>query len=88
MARKKGAKRGKPIYTYSLKQGISDGFLAPYKVVRIGIDKDLDGWRPEKGKTDKHGQEIEDREYNTTDFDRMLVLEKRTEPSRQRSPSP
>jgi type I restriction enzyme, R subunit len=70
---------GKPIYTYSLKQGISDGFLAPYKVVRIGIDKDLDGWRPERGKTDKHGQEIEDREYNTTDFDRMLVLEKRTE---------
>src|SRR5205085_7024504 len=69
---------GLPIYTYSLKQGISDGFLAPYKVVRIGIDKDLDGWRPEKGKTDKHGQEIEDREYNTIDFDRSLVLEKRT----------
>jgi type I restriction enzyme R subunit len=70
---------GDPIYTYSLKQGIDDGFLAPYKVVRIGIDKDLDGWRPEKGKADKHGQLIEDREYNETDFDRNLILEKRTE---------
>ena len=70
---------GDPIYTYSLKQGISDGFLAPYKVVRIGIDKDLEGWRPEKGKTDKYGQLIEDREYNETDFDRNLILEKRTE---------
>jgi type I restriction enzyme R subunit len=70
---------GDPIYTYSLKQGIADGFLAPYKVVRIGIDKDLEGWRPEKGKTDKYGQEIEDREYNDLDFDRRLVLEKRTE---------
>jgi len=70
---------GEPIYTYSLRQGISDGFLAPYKVVRIGLDKDLDGWRPEKGKTDKHGQEIEDRVYNEIDFDRELVLEKRTE---------
>ncbi len=69
---------GDPIYTYSLKQGISDGFLAPYKVVRIGLDKDLEGWRPEKGKTDKYGQEIENREYNQTDFDRNLVLEKRT----------
>ncbi len=70
---------GDPIYTYSLKQGIADGFLAPYKVVRIGIDKDLEGWRPEKGKTDKYGQVIEDREYNETDFDRNLILEKRTE---------
>ena len=70
---------GDPIYTYSLKQGISDGFLAPYKVVRIGLDKDLVGWRPELGKTDKYGQEIEDREYNDLDFDRRLVLEKRTE---------
>ena len=70
---------GDPIYTYSLKQGIDDGFLAPYKVVRIGIDKDLDGWRPEKGKTDKHGQLIEDREYNESDFDQQLILEKRTE---------
>jgi type I restriction enzyme, R subunit len=70
---------GDPIYTYSLKQGIDDGFLAPYKVIRIGIDKDLDGWRPEKGQTDKLGQLIEDREYNETDFDRNLILEKRTE---------
>jgi type I restriction enzyme R subunit len=70
---------GDPIYTYSLRQGISDGFLAPYKVIRIGIDKDLDGWRPEKGKTDKYGKEIEDREYNDLDFDRNLILEKRTE---------
>jgi type I restriction enzyme R subunit len=70
---------GDPIYTYSLKQGIDDGFLAPYKVVRIGVDKDLDGWRPEKGKADKHGQLIEDREYNETDFDHKLILEKRTE---------
>ncbi len=70
---------GDPLYTYSLKQGIDDGFLAPYKVIRIGIDKDLDGWRPEKGKTDKHGQLIEDREFGETDFDRNLILEKRTE---------
>jgi type I restriction enzyme, R subunit len=70
---------GEPLYTYSLKQGIFDGFLAPYKVVRIGLDKDLDGWRPEKGKLDKYGQEIEDREYNERDFDRNLILEKRTE---------
>ena len=69
---------GAPLYTYSLKQGISDGFLAPYKVVRIGLDKDLDGWRPEKGQTDKYGHEIEDREYNDLDFDRGLILEKRT----------
>jgi type I restriction enzyme R subunit len=66
---------GDPIYTYSLRQGISDGFLAPYKVVRIGLDKDLEGWRPEKGKTDKYGEEIEDREYNDLDYDRNLVLE-------------
>ena len=70
---------GEPIYTYSLKQGIDDGFLAPYKVVRIGIDRDLDGWRPERGQTDKYGLEIEDREYNDLDFDRNLILEKRTE---------
>jgi type I restriction enzyme R subunit len=69
---------GDPIFTYSLRQGISDGFLAPYKVVRIGIDKDLDGWRPEDGQMDKHGQLIEDREYNDRDFDRNLILEKRT----------
>lgn len=70
---------GEPIYTYSLRQGISDGFLAPYKVVRIGLDRDLDGWRPEAGKTDRYGFEIEDREYNELDMDRNLVLDKRTE---------
>ncbi len=69
---------GEPIYTYSLRQGISDGFLAPYKVIRIGLDKDLDGWRPENGQTDKYGQLIVDREYNDRDFDRNLILEKRT----------
>ncbi|MCB1599543.1 MAG: DEAD/DEAH box helicase family protein [Xanthomonadales bacterium] len=69
---------GDPIYTYSLRQGIADGFLAPYKVVRIGIDKDLDGWRPEIGQTDKYGTPIEDREYNDSDYDRHLILEKRT----------
>ncbi len=70
---------GDPIYTYSLKQGIEDGFLAPYKVIRIGLDKDLDGWRPEEGKRDKYGKLIDDREYNASDFDRNLILEKRTE---------
>jgi len=69
---------GEPIFTYSLRQGISDGFLAPYKVIRIGLDKDLDGWRPEFGQTDKYGNLIEDREYNDRDFDRNLILEKRT----------
>ncbi len=70
---------GEPVYSYSLKQGIEDGFLAPYKVVRIDIDKDLQGWRPKKGQTDKHGNLIEDRIYNQSDMDRTLVLEKRTE---------
>ncbi|WP_197497765.1 EcoAI/FtnUII family type I restriction enzme subunit R, partial [Mycobacterium sp. 1274756.6] len=69
---------GEPVFTYSLKQGIDDGYLAPYKVVRIDIDKDLVGWRPEEGKTDKHGEVIEDRIYNQSDFDRGLVLEQRT----------
>nr|WP_242530107.1 DEAD/DEAH box helicase family protein [Marinobacterium iners] len=70
---------GEPVYTYSLKQGIEDGFLAPYKVVRVDIDRDLQGWRPSKGQTDKNGELIEDRIYNQKDFDRNLVLEKRTE---------
>ena len=70
---------GDPIYKYTLKQGIEDGFLAPYKVVRIDIDKDLQGWRPNKGQIDKHGELIEDRIYNQRDMDRTLVLEKRTE---------
>ncbi len=70
---------GEPIYTYSLRQGIDDGFLAPYKVVRIDIDKDLAGWRPGKGMLDKYGNEIEDRIYNQKDFDKTLVLDKRTQ---------
>lgn len=70
---------GDPVFTYSLKQGIEDGFLAPYKVIRIDIDKDLTGWRPEQGKKDKYGKEIEDRVYNQSDYDRDLVLEKRNE---------
>jgi type I restriction enzyme, R subunit len=70
---------GEPIYVYSLKQGIEDGFLAPYKVIRYILDKDAMGYRPVKGKIDKYGREVEDREYNIKDFDRTLVLEKRTE---------
>ena len=70
---------GDPVYTYSLKQGIEDGFLAPYKVIRIDIDRDLQGWRPTIGQTDKLGQLIEDRVYNQIDMDRSLVLVKRTE---------
>ena len=69
---------GEPIYTYSLKQGIDDGFLAPYKVVRVGLDKDLEGWRPPAGKVDVNGNEIEDREYNIKDYDRNLVIDDRT----------
>lgn len=69
---------GEPIYTYSLKQGIEDGFLAPYKVVRIATNVDALGYTPEKGKTDKYGEEVEQRQYNTKDFDRNLILEKRT----------
>jgi type I restriction enzyme R subunit len=70
---------GDPVFTYSLKQGIEDGFLAPYKVVRIDIDKDLTGWRPEKGKKDRYGKEIPDRIYNQSDYDQELVLERRNE---------
>ena len=69
---------GESIFTYSLKQGIEDGFLAPYKVVRVGLDRDLEGYRPEKHKRDKYGNELEDRIYNKKDFDRALILEQRT----------
>jgi type I restriction enzyme R subunit len=69
---------GEPVFTYSLKQGIEDGFLAPYKVIRIDFDKDLQGWRPRQGQTDRNGQLIEDRIYNQKDFDRQLVLDERT----------
>jgi type I restriction enzyme, R subunit len=70
---------GEPIYTYSLRQGIDDGFLAPYKVVRIDIDRDLEGWRPGAGERDKYGNAIEDRIYNQRDFDKKLVLDPRTQ---------
>ncbi len=70
---------GEPVYTYTLKQGIEDGFLAPYKVIRIDLDRDLQGWRPEKGKRDKYGKLIDDRIYNQQDFDKELVLEQRTQ---------
>jgi len=69
---------GEPVYTYSLKQGIEDGFLAPYKVIRVGINVDLEGWRPEFGKTDEKGVLVKDRIYNTKDFDRKLVIDERT----------
>src|SRR5882757_4274653 len=69
---------GDPVFTYSLKQGIRDGFLAPYKVVKVHIDRDVEGYRPEKGTLDRDGEEIEDRIYNTRDFDRTLVLDDRT----------
>lgn len=69
---------GEPIYTYSLRQGIDDGFLAPYKVIRIIIDRDVEGYRPQEGQLDKYGYEIPDRIYNTKDFDRNIVIDDRT----------
>ena len=69
---------GEPVYTYSLKQGIQDGFLAPYKVIKVHIDRDVEGYRPEHGQLDREGYEVEDRIYNTTDYDRVLVLDERT----------
>lgn len=69
---------GKPIYTYSLKEGISDGFLAPYKVIKSHIDRDIEGYRPTPGQLDRDGNEVEDRQYNIKDFDRTLVLDDRT----------
>ena len=74
---------GEPIYTYSLRQGIADGFLAPYKVVRIGLDKDLDGWRPEKGQTDKL-RPARSRTANTTRPTSTRTLSSRSAPARRR----
>lgn len=70
---------GDPLYTYSLKQGIDDGFLAPYKVVKVTLDIDAEGWRPPAGFKDKEGNLVEDRIYNRTDFDRHLIVEERRE---------
>ena len=69
---------GEPAYIYSLKDGIKDGFLAPYRVIRIGFDKDLEGYVPEKGKTDIDGNPLEEREYNTLDYDRTIIIDDRT----------
>ena len=66
------------MYTYSLKQGIRDGFLAPYKVIKVHLDVDVEGYRPRPGETDQQGYEIEDRLYNQKDFDRNLVIDERT----------
>ncbi len=68
---------GDPVYTYTLKQGIEDGFLAPYKVIRVAMDVD-EGYRPERGKVDKYGNEIDDRIYNLKDFNRNIVIDDRT----------
>jgi type I restriction enzyme R subunit len=70
---------GPPVFTYSLRQGISDGFLAPYKVIRVHLDVDVHGWRPHASETDKHGLLIDDRIYNVKDFDRTLVIDTRTQ---------
>jgi type I restriction enzyme R subunit len=70
---------GEPIYTYSLRQGIDDGFLAPYKVIKITLDVDVEGWIPPKGFLDKNGNPVEDRIYNRTDFDKSLIIEERRE---------
>jgi len=70
---------GEPIYTYSLRQGIEDGFLAPYKVVRIHLDLDATGYRPRAGERDLEGQELEARLYQQSDFDHGLVIDERTE---------
>ncbi len=70
---------GNPLYTYSLRQGIDDGFLAPYRVHRVVSSVDATGWRPSKGELDRYGREIPDAEYGTKDFERAVVLKARTE---------
>lgn len=70
---------GKPVYTYSLRQGIEDGFLAPYRVIKVALDKDVQGYRPKKGELDKYNNEIPDEIYTSREFDRKLVIDERTE---------
>ena len=70
---------GDPIYQYSLAEGIADGFLAPYRVHRIITDYDATGWRPTRGELDRYGREIPDVEYHTSDFERVVALQARTE---------
>lgn len=69
---------GEPVYSYTLKEGIDDGFLAPYKVIKCHVDRDVEGYRPKKGQLDRDGNEVEDRLYNVKDFDRTLVIDDRT----------
>jgi len=69
---------GEPVYSYSLKEGIRDGFLAPYKVIKVHLDVDIEGYRPKRGEEDKLGNEIDDRIYDQKDFDRTLVIDERT----------
>jgi len=69
---------GNPLYTYSLRQGIEDGFLAPYRVHRVITTADAAGWRPTKGELDRHGRKIPDEEYHTKDFERVVALRART----------
>ena len=69
---------GEPVYTYSLKQGIEDGFLAPYKVIRVVLDRDVEGYRPEEGTRDVYGNVVPDEVYKSSDFDRRIVLDERT----------
>lgn len=69
---------GEPVYSYTLKEGIDDGFLAPYKVIKCHVDRDIEGYRPQKGQLDRDGNEVEDRLYNVKDFDRTLVIDDRT----------
>ena len=69
---------GDPVYIYTLKQGINDGYLAPYRVIRVFFDKDVEGFVPYTGQTDDNGEVIDDRIYNALDFDRKIVLEQRT----------
>lgn len=75
---------GSPLYSYTLKEGIDDGFLAPYKVIKCHVDRDVEGYRPNQGQLDREGNEIEDRIYNTKDFDRTLVIDDRTKLVAQR----
>jgi len=69
---------GEPVYSYTLREGIDDGFLAPYKVIKCHIDRDVEGYRPEAGQVDRDGVEVDDRIYNTKDFDRVIVIDDRT----------
>ena len=70
---------GDPVYTYTLKEGIDDGFLAPYKVIRVDIDRDIEGWKPPPGFQDDDGRELDGLEFNQSDMDRRLVLRRRTQ---------